>query len=78
MTSAQKSTAIQLFLDQTERSSKTERLQACRAILYVAQGCWLENQNDSDCLAASKANVLLLHSQGVFATFVEMLNLEIE
>jgi len=78
MSATEKSAAVQIFLDQTELSSRTSRLDACRAVLYLAQGCWLENQNDADCLAAAKENVLLLHKHGVFATFVELLNLEVE
>ena len=67
-----------MLLDQTEVSSRDCRLRAHRAILYLAQGCWLENQSDADCLDRSQANVLLLYRTGVFGTFVELLNLEIE
>ncbi len=69
---------MQLLLDQTEVSSHESRLSACRAILYIAQGCWLENQNDTDCFKQCKDNVAILRRNGVFATFVELLNLEME
>jgi hypothetical protein len=65
-------------LDQTEVSSRSERLMATRAILYIAQGCWLECQSDKECMEGTKENVLLLHKNGVYTTFVELLNLEME
>lgn len=51
---------------------------ATRAILYIAQGCWLECQSDKECMEGTKENVLLLHKNGVYTTFVELLNLEME
>ncbi len=74
----QRDRAVQLMLDRTEVSSREQRLQAARAMLYVAQGCWLENQSDDECLRACKDNVMVLRANGVFATFVELLNLEME
>ncbi len=71
-------TMIQLLLDKTEVALKEDRLGAMRGLLYIAQGCWLECQCDSECFKNSTANVELLYSQGVFATFVELLNLEME
>lgn len=78
MDAAQRTTCVQLLLNQTEVTDRDTRLAAARALLYVAQGCWLENQNDADCLKTSKENVMLLHRNGVFGSFVELLNLEME
>ncbi len=78
MDEAQRNRAVQQLLDQTEVSSRPQRLSAARAILYVAQGCWLENQSDADCLRTCKENVMILRRNGVFGTFVELLNLEME
>ncbi len=78
MDAAEKTRAVQRMLDQTEVSSRSDRLKATRAILYVAQGCWLECQSDAECLAGARENVLLLYKNGVFGTFVELLNLEME
>ena len=83
---------IQHLLDQMEVASRSDRRAAAEAILYVAQGCWQqpENEEENDKQAPRvvisqgehtdrvKANVGLLYRNGVFATFVEHLNLEIE
>ena len=71
-------TAVQILLDQLEVASKDDRLTAARSLLYIAQGCWLECQSDSECLNNIRTNVVLLYKNGVFAAFVELLNLEIE
>ena len=71
-------TAIQLMLDQLEVASKVDRLAAARALLYIAQGCWLECQSDAECLHTIRLNVVLLYKNGVYGAFVELLNLEIE
>ena len=42
-------TAIHRLLDQTEVSDTSDRLSATRALLYIAQGCWLECQSDAEC-----------------------------
>ena len=74
----QQDTAIQLMLDQLEVASRVDRLVAARSLLYIAQGCWLECQSDAECLHNIRRNVVLLYTNGVFAAFVELLNLEIE
>ncbi len=78
MDAGQRSTAVQLLLDRTEVSSRASRLAASKAMLYVAQGCWLENQSDDECLRACRENVVVLRDNGVFTSFVELLNLEME
>merc|ERR1719391_1103214 len=69
---------VQLLLDQLEVAVRNDRLAAARALLYIGQGCWLECQSDAECLENIKENVVILYRQGVFTSFVELLNLEIE
>ncbi|XP_059091844.1 striatin-interacting protein 1-like [Tigriopus californicus] len=69
---------VQSILAQTELADPRERLEAMRAILYIAQGCWMECQSDSECLDAIRTNVVLLYRHGAWTTFIELLNLEIE
>ncbi len=69
---------IQCMLDKTEVAIRDDRLASMRALLYICQGCWLECQSDSECFANCQQNVVLLYRQGVFSTFVELLNLEME
>lgn len=72
-----KSIAAKL-LDQLEVSNKVLRMQAARCFLYLAQGCWAEMQSDKEQQACTKDNVLLIYESGVFHTFVELLNIEID
>lgn len=78
MDSEQKSTMIQSLLERTEVASRDDRLAALRGLLYVSQGCWLECQSDSECLNQCKTNVILLYKEGVFASAVELLGIEME
>ena len=78
MSEEQKETAIRRLLDQTEVTSRADRLSAIRATLYIAQGCWLENQSDSESFENCKKNVELLYRNGVYGSFAELLNLEME
>ena len=43
----------------------------------IFTGCWLECQSDAECLENIKENVVILYRQGVFTSFVELLNLEV-
>jgi hypothetical protein len=67
-----------MMMEQTEVTSKEDRLSAMRGIFYIAQGCWLEFQSDSECFRVCSENVHLLYKAGVFSLFLELLNLEIE
>lgn len=64
--------------EQLELSNKVLRMKAARAILYVAQGCWLEVQSDAEQQHWARANALLLYQLGIFHAFLELLNYEIE
>ena len=64
--------------DQLELSNKAARMKAARAILYIAQGCWNEVQSDAEQQHWAKNNVVLLYKAGIFHTFLELLNYEIE
>ena len=45
---------------------------------FLFSGCWLECQSDAECLDQCRDNVTLLYKNGVFGSFVELLNLEME
>ncbi|XP_034948601.1 striatin-interacting protein 1 homolog isoform X2 [Chelonus insularis] len=75
--SQQKSVILKL-LDQLEVSNKDMRMKAARCILYLAQGCWSEVQSDREQQEWTRKNVMLLYEAGIFSTFVELLNIEIE
>uniref|UniRef100_U5EY75 Far11/STRP C-terminal domain-containing protein n=1 Tax=Corethrella appendiculata TaxID=1370023 RepID=U5EY75_9DIPT len=64
--------------DQLDMSKKTLRMKAARCILYLVQGCWAEVQSDQEQQMWTKKNVMFLYKHGIFTTFVELLNLEIE
>lgn len=64
--------------EQLELSNKALRMKAARAILYIAQGCWGEVQSDAEQQHWTRNNVLLLYKTGIFHTFLELLNYEIE
>nr|SVE74980.1 EOG090X01YQ [Daphnia dolichocephala] len=64
--------------EQLELSNKAMRMKAARAILYIAQGCWGEVQSDAEQQHWTRSNVLLLYKTGIFHTFLELLNYEIE
>nr|CAG4646070.1 EOG090X01YQ [Macrothrix elegans] len=64
--------------EQLELSNKASRMKAARAILYIAQGCWGEVQSDAEQQSWTRKNILLLYKAGIFHTFLELLNFEIE
>lgn len=66
------------LMDQLDVSKKSVRMEAARCVLYLAQGCWAEVQSDSEQISYARTNVMMLYELGVFAAFVELLNLEIE
>ncbi|XP_046462385.1 striatin-interacting protein 1 homolog isoform X3 [Daphnia pulex] len=75
------STRVSVLLklaEQLELSNKALRIKAARAILYIAQGCWGEVQSDAEQQHWTRSNVLLLYKTGIFHTFLELLNYEIE
>ncbi|XP_012277148.1 striatin-interacting protein 1 homolog [Orussus abietinus] len=75
---SQQKSVIYKLLDQLEISNKELRMTAARCVLYLAQGCWAEVQSDREQQDWTRRNVMLLYEAGVFAAFVELLNIEIE
>nr|CAG4643756.1 EOG090X01YQ [Lepidurus arcticus] len=72
-----KQVAIKLA-DHLELSNKTSRMKAARAVLYIVQGCWAEVQSDTEQQQWSMRNVMIVYQAGLFTSFVELLNMEIE
>lgn len=75
---AEHNSVIQKLMDQLDVSDVPLRMKAARCLLYLAQGCWVEVQSDDEQVHWTRYNVMLLYKCGVFAAFVELLNLEIE
>ncbi|XP_055910947.1 striatin-interacting protein 1 homolog [Eupeodes corollae] len=69
---------IMKLIDQLEVSNRTFRMQAARCILYLAQGCWAEVQSDEEQHQNTRDNVIVLYELGVFASFIDLLNMEID
>ncbi|PIO39398.1 hypothetical protein AB205_0160740 [Aquarana catesbeiana] len=65
------------LLDELEVVSREKRLSAARAILYLAQGVFVECKNETDVLQWSRYNCFLLYQMGTFTVFLELLNMEI-
>lgn len=65
------------LLDQLDVAQRDIRMRSARCILYLAQGCWAEIQSDQEQEQNTRDNIKLLYTLGVFASFVELLNLEI-
>nr|XP_014094336.1 striatin-interacting protein 1 homolog [Bactrocera oleae] len=75
--SSQRSIIMKL-IDQLEVSSRAFRMQAARCILYLAQGCWAEVQSDEEQHQITRDNIIVLYELGVFSSFIDLLNMEIE
>ncbi|KAI8117740.1 Striatin-interacting protein 1 [Lucilia cuprina] len=75
--SAQRGIVMKL-MDQLEVSNRTFRMQAARCILYLAQGCWAEVQSDEEQHQNTRENVIVLYELGIFSSFIDLLNMEIE
>ncbi|XP_026847281.1 striatin-interacting protein 1 homolog isoform X2 [Drosophila persimilis] len=69
---------VMKLIDQLEVSNRTLRMQAARCILYLAQGCWAEVQSDEEQHQNTRDNVIVLYDLGVFSSFIDLLNMEIE
>lgn len=78
LTDIQRKDIVLKLLDQLDLSKKSLRMKAARTILYLAQGCFAEVQSDHEQQQWTRNNVKLLYEMGLFATFVELLNYEIE
>jgi len=64
--------------EQLELSNKVSRMRAARAVLYIAQGCWGEVQSDAEQQHWTRNNCTLLFKSGIFHSFLELLNYEID
>lgn len=78
LTDVQRKDVVLKLLDQLDLSKKSLRMKAARTVLYLAQGCFAEVQSDHEQQQWTRNNVKLLYEMGLFATFVELLNYEIE
>lgn len=74
----QQKSLILKWLDLLEVSKSESRMRAARCFLYLAQGCWAEQQSDEEQQHATRHNVMLLNECGVFFAFVDLLNINIE
>lgn len=69
---------VMKLIDQLEVSNRSFRMQAARCILYLAQGCWAEVQSDEEQHVNTRDNVIVLYELGIFSSFIDLLNMEIE
>ena len=74
----EKKTHITRLLDQTDVSNKMVREDACRAILYLAQGNFQECDTIDGYYAQMVENVILLYECDTFNIFIELFIFEIE
>ncbi|XP_070000855.1 striatin-interacting protein 1 homolog [Penaeus vannamei] len=77
-TDASRRSLIVRLSDHLELCHRSPRMRAARAILYIAQGCWGEVQSDREQAMWARRNVFLLVQCGVWASFLQLLHLEIE
>ncbi|XP_035213294.1 striatin-interacting protein 1-like, partial [Stegodyphus dumicola] len=75
---SRKEKIILRLLDSIEVSQRSTRMQAARAILYLVQGVFGECITLDQQSQLARVNVFLLYNFGVFYTFVQLLNMEIE
>lgn len=78
LTDAERRSIIMKLLDKLDLSQKSLRMKAARTVLYLAQGCFAEVQSDQEQQQWTRQNVKMLYELGLFSTFVELLNYEIE
>ncbi|XP_054722125.1 striatin-interacting protein 1 homolog [Uloborus diversus] len=75
---SEKEKAILHLLDSIEHSQRTVRMRAASSILYLVQGVFTECLTLENQAQLARANVFLLYRYGVFYTFIQLLNMEIE
>lgn len=78
LSNEERESVVMKLLDQLDFSQKILRMKAARTVLYLAQGCFAEVQSDQEQQFWTRENVKLLYKLGLFSTFVELLNYEIE
>jgi len=71
-------TILLKLAEQLELSNKVSRMRAARVVLYIAQGCWGEVQSDAEQQHWTRNNCILLYKTGIFHSFLELLNYEID
>ena len=69
-----KKEVIQLLLDNLDNADRTKRIRALYALLYIAQGCWGQTNNEEHLLDLSKANCFILLNHGVLPFLCEHLS----
>ena len=74
----EKRTHLNRLLNQTENKIKTARDNACRSILYIAQGIFAECNTTEEYYKNLTENVILLYECDTFSIFVDLLLFEIE
>lgn len=75
---AERRSVILKLMDELDFSQRSLRMKAARCILYLAQGAFAEVLSDQEQQQWTRTNVMMLYEAGVFTTFVELLNFEIE
>lgn len=78
LSQTQKRTHLNRLLDQTEINNKPVRDNACRSILYLAQGLFGECDTTDEYYKNLVENVVLLYEADTFSIFTDLLLFEIE
>ncbi|XP_023209422.1 striatin-interacting protein 1-like [Centruroides sculpturatus] len=78
LATSQKEEIILRLLDVIEVSQRNTRMHAVRAILYLLQGAFGECMTLDQQPRIARENVFFLYKAGVFHTFVQLLNMEVE
>lgn len=75
---SQKHFVILHLLDALEASQRANRLRVARAVLYLAQGLFDECLSFDDQRKFARENIFLMYQEGIFHSFMQLLNMEIE
>jgi hypothetical protein len=78
LSAQEKKTHITRLLDHTEVSNKPVRDDACRSILYLAQGVFEECSSIDEYYKNLVDNVIVLYECDTFNVFVDLLQFEFE
>eukprot|EP00800_Vazella_pourtalesii_P011724 TRINITY_DN2826_c2_g2_i1.p1 TRINITY_DN2826_c2_g2~~TRINITY_DN2826_c2_g2_i1.p1 ORF type:complete len:829 (+),score=70.36 TRINITY_DN2826_c2_g2_i1:71-2557(+) len=69
-----KKSVIQSLLDSLDNADRTKRICALHALLYIAQGCWGQTNNEEQLLVFSRTNCFILLRHGVLPFLCEHLS----
>lgn len=78
LSTSNKRTHINRLLNQTEVNNKSVRDNACRSILYIAQGFFGECETIDEYYKNLTENIVLLYECDTFSIFIDLLLFEIE